>query len=236
MSTFPTWQYDEFKQIGTDYGSAAEVARYDERMSRLRNITEECAAIVKLLDIKPESRVLEIGAGTGEFAIAVAQRCAQVCAADVSQVMIDYAQQKAIDRGINNIAFARAGFLTYNGGGEPFDAVVSQLALHHLPDFWKTVALRRVWHMLKDGGHLFLRDVVFSFDIDNAAESVDGWIRGVTELGGDEVGREVASHVRDEFSTFGCVLEKLLQLSGFSIMSSTYQKNHMFADYVCQKS
>lgn len=235
MTTHPGWQYDEFKQIGTDYASVAEVAQYDKRMSSLRNIAEECAQIIKSLDLKPESRVLEIGTGTGEFAIAAASQCAEVCALDVSQVMLDYARAKAKDRSVTNITFSRAGFLTYNHDGEPFDAVVSQLALHHLPDFWKAIALRRVWHVLKDGGLLFLRDVVFSFGVDNAEPVINGWIDGAVKAGGDKLGNDIASHVRQEFSTFDWAMEGLLRAAGFSIVSAVYQNGGTFAEYICRK-
>lgn len=236
MPQNPILQYNEFKQIGTDYESFQEVARYDEKMFKLRNISEECALVLKSLDLTPESRVLDIGTGTGEFAIATAQQCAEVCAVDVSQIMLDYAKKKAEGRGVNNIVFTNAGFLTYECDGKLFDAVVSQLALHHLPDFWKAIALRRIWHMLKDGGRLFLRDVVFSFGVDDAAPYFEKWIDGAVKSGDDKIGRDVESHIREEFSTFGWVMEGLLQASGFSIVSSTYQENCVFAEYVCQKS
>ena len=47
------------------------------------------------------------------------------------------------------------------------DAVITQLALHHLPDFWKLVALKRISQMLKDGGKLYLRDVVFPSNVED---------------------------------------------------------------------
>jgi hypothetical protein len=48
--------------------------------------------------------------------------------------------------------------------GAPLGAAVTQIALHHLPDFWKQIALIRIAGMLKDGGRLCLRDMVYSFD------------------------------------------------------------------------
>jgi ubiquinone/menaquinone biosynthesis C-methylase UbiE len=236
MSTNPIWQYDEFRQIGTDYESAAEVAKYDERMSRLRNMSEECASIIDSLNLTPESRVLDIGTGTGEFAIATAKQCAEVCAVDVSQAMLDYARGKAKDRGVSNIAFTRAGLLTYDHQGKPFDAVVSQLALHHLPDFWKAIALRRMWLMLKDGGRLFLRDVVYSFNIDNAAQSLDEWVNGAVTFGGAELGQDIESHIREEFSTFDWIMEGLLRAAGFSIVTAAHRNGNVFAEYLCRKS
>ena len=42
----------------------------------------------------------------------------------------------------------------------PFDLVISEYALHHLPDFWKAVALERMAGFLRPGGTLRLRDLV----------------------------------------------------------------------------
>ena len=235
MTSHPTWQYDEFQQIGTDYESTAEVAKYDERMSSLRNIPEECASIIKAIGLKRDNRVLEIGTGTGEFAIAAAKQCTHVYATDVSQIMLDYAQKKSKDRGVDNITFTRAGFLTYEHSAEPLDAVVTQLALHHLPDFWKAAALRRIWRMMKTGGRLYIKDVVFSFDVDNAVPSLNNWIDGVMKQSGEEFGKYIEAHIRDEFSTYDWMMEGILRSVGFSISSANYEDNHAFAEYVCVK-
>jgi putative AdoMet-dependent methyltransferase len=96
--------------------------------------------------------VIDIGSGTGTFAIQVAQRCAIVYAVDVSKAMLDRAQSKAAEAGVSNIVFHHAGFLTYEHNEAPVDAVVTTFAFHHLPDFWKGIALKRVHGMLQPGG------------------------------------------------------------------------------------
>jgi ubiquinone/menaquinone biosynthesis C-methylase UbiE len=78
--------------------------------------------------------------------------------------MLEYARQKAEQQGVTNIQFHHAGFLTYEHQGKPLDAVVSQLALHHLPDFWKMIALQRIFEMLESGGKFYLMDTLYSFE------------------------------------------------------------------------
>ncbi|MEA1893594.1 MAG: hypothetical protein U9N36_00045 [Euryarchaeota archaeon] len=51
--------------------------------------------------------------------------------------------------GISNALYCHGGFLAYEHEAEPADAMVSIVALHHLPDFWKLVALTRAAKMLK---------------------------------------------------------------------------------------
>ena len=112
--------------------TADEVRRYDERMAAFRNIPAETDAILAALNLKSTHTVIEFGAGTGETAIELSKHCAHVYAVDVSKTMCDYAKNKAKARMRNNIEFIHSGFLSYEHGGAPVDAVVSQIALHHL--------------------------------------------------------------------------------------------------------
>ena len=41
-----------------------------------------------------------------------------------------------------------------------YDLIVSEFTLHHLPDFWKAVALARIYGALKPGAQFFLRQAV----------------------------------------------------------------------------
>jgi len=75
-----------------------------------------------------------------------------VVATDVSEKMLAYALKKSKGQQIENIEFKNAGFLNLDVAPQPFDAVVSQLALHHLPDFWKSVAVHNIFKVLKNGG------------------------------------------------------------------------------------
>lgn len=235
MESYPSWHYDELKQVGTDYTDISEVQSYDKRMERLRNAREEAESILNIIGPVQDKIILELGTGTGDFAIEAAKRCVKVYAVDVSRVMLEYAHQKAKREGIDNIEFHHGGFLTYEHHGEPLDAIVSQLALHHLPDFWKMIALRRTFEILKDGGRLYIKDVVFSFDIGGGYHGfLNRWIEGVKAVAGEDIARETAMHVKDEYSTFDWVMEGLLRKAGFSIDRAEYHKGIM-GTYVCIK-
>ena len=69
----------------------------------------------------------------------------------------------------------QAGFLSYDHEGPPADLVYSRYALHHLPDFWKAVALDRVRRLLAPGGLLRLWDVVYHFPAAEATERIEAW-------------------------------------------------------------
>jgi SAM-dependent methyltransferase len=78
--------------------------------------------------------------------------------------MIEHLRAKAARFGAHNLEPVRAGFLTYEHRGEPADFVYTRNAVHHLPDFWKAVALNRISAFLKPEGVLRLRDLVDSFE------------------------------------------------------------------------
>ena len=228
------WYYNEMEQAGTDYADIRDVEAYDARMLKLRDIREEIEKILITLDIKQDQTLLEIGCGTGEFAIMAAERCRKVIAVDVSTPMLGFAQRKAKRRNVKNIEFHNAGFLTYEHQGEAVDAVVSQLALHHLPDFWKMIALRRVYSLVKDGGKFYLKDTVYSFEIDGYKDFFDKFVEAVRNTAGNEMAVDAETAVREEYSTFGWIMESLLEKAGFNIDKNEYLDGFM-AVYVCSK-
>jgi len=109
----------------------------------------------KLLKLNANSTVIDMGAGTGAFALHAAKHCQKVYAVDVSSAMLERCQEKGEEMGLSNVLCCHGGFLTYEHEAMPADAIVSIAALRHLPDFWKLVALRRVAEMLKVGGGSF---------------------------------------------------------------------------------
>lgn len=242
MSGDPAWLYDETRQIGTDYEDLSEIRAYDRRMAKIRDVGEEVREVLDLLDLTPESTVLELGCGTGKFSLAAVSRCSKVIAADISLPMLRYAREKAKERlrelgqagDIKRIEYVRGGFLTYDHRGEPLDAVVSQFALHHLPDFWKQVALIRIAGMLKPAGKLFIRDVVYSFDAADYESFFDRYLSRMADMGGEGTPRDILVHIRDEHSTIGWMMEGMIERAGFSIERSDYRAGFI-ASYLCVK-
>ncbi len=103
MKDHITWQYNEFKQVGKDYGLLSEVEVYDSSHSDFRDIEKESSAVLDILQPGEQDVIIDFGSGSGTFAIQAALRCAKVYAVDVSQPMIDYAKLKAEKAGVSNI-------------------------------------------------------------------------------------------------------------------------------------
>jgi len=230
----PVWQYDERKFSGVNFGSFLVARYYDRYHGALRDYRREAEQIVAALGLDSSAAVLDMGCGTGAFAIHAAPYYRKIYAVDVAAAMLGCARRKARKAGLTNIEFRRAGFLTYEHTERPVDAVVSVLALHHLPDFWKLVGLHRLASMLQPEGRLYLRDVVFSFDIGDYEACVERFIEQMSAPTGPARPGAAQTHVRDEHSTCGWIMEGLLERAGFQIDQADY-KDDFLASYVCTK-
>ena len=209
-----TYRFDEFTQQTIDFTDAAVAEAYDAKQ-----VTDLMAerALAEKLNPRLEHAVIEFGPGTGALSLALSERCAHVHAVDTSAAMLAVIAQ----HGRPNITTHHAGFLTYEHGGDPADLIVSKFSFHHLPDFWKGVALARMNRMLAPGGRLYLHDVMFSFAPEQYEEALEGWIAGITaDSGWDR--REFEVHVNEEYSTYTWILEGLVQRAGFDIVSAEY--------------
>ncbi|NOZ76869.1 MAG: class I SAM-dependent methyltransferase [Euryarchaeota archaeon] len=228
------WQFDESIHVGVDYSKTEVVSNYDAIHGRFRNYDEEAERIIQALSIEPEHVVLDMGCGTGAFALRVARQCKKVFAVDISRAMLDCLTKKARETGVDNIETHLAGFLSYSHSDKPVDAIVSVVALHHLPDFWKQIALKKMYDILKPGGRLFISDVVFSFPISDYSESLNDWLDMIEEKAGADMKEEAIVHIKDEFSTWNWIMEGILERAGFNIDSIISDNNNGQA-YVCTK-
>ena len=112
--------------------------------------------------------------------------------------------------------------------------MITKAAFHHLPDFWKQIALLRINKMLKTGGLLYIHDVVFHFDPQEYVSRIDSWISGFEKAAGEEFTSEVETHIRDEYSTFGWIMNGILQHAGFAVVKCKSDDDFV-TEYACRK-
>ena len=213
------WLWDESNQAGTDYLDEEMVRGYDRIMQTLRDIPAEIQVAATAIGVTPGMKVWESGTGTGEMALGLAACGAQVWATDISPAMLGFARKKAAERGLPAVKFGQGGFLSGFAPETPVDAVVSQLALHHLPDFWKQMAVRRMAQHLRGGGLLFLRDVVIPDGIGDYGAYFTGVVDGLRQSAGEEMAKRTARHFRQEFSTLDWVLEGMFNRAGLRVQA-----------------
>lgn len=227
------WRYNERVHSGVDFSDSSEVEVYDSYMQKLRDMTPEVTKMKEALQLGANDIVLDIGTGTGEMAIGLAAYCKQVVAIDISPAMVEYAKQKAIKRQCSNITFQQAGFLTFVPPPHSLDRIISQFALHHLPDFWKSVALKQIYSALKPGGVFFLQDAVLP-EKDDYEAYFSEVVSLVEKGGGPKVARDTEKTIRDEYMTLDWIMEGLLKKAGFVIVSRE-QAVPFVSTYLCTK-
>jgi putative AdoMet-dependent methyltransferase len=232
-SDFP-WQYDELNFSGVDFSQADEVAAYDTKHKKFRDYAKGTEEIIRRLSLNSDSTVIDLGSGTGAFALHAAKKCRTIYAVDISAAMLEYCRKQAEQKGIANIVFCQGGLLSYEHGAELADAAVCVAVLHHLPDFWKQLALTRCCKMLKPGGSLFLFDIVYPSDAKDLQYKIDAWIKAVKTMADSQLAQEAVIHVKNEFSTYDWIMEGIIRRSGFQIDSAEYG-NGFQTTYVCTK-
>ena len=79
----PAWRYDESKPCGVNYNSFFLARLYDTYHQMFRDYRQEAEQIIDLLDLDPSATVIDMGCGTGAFAIHAAQHYRKVYAVDV---------------------------------------------------------------------------------------------------------------------------------------------------------
>ena len=162
----------------------------------------------------------DIGCGNGVLACEAALMGAEVDAIDISPAMLALANIQASDRKVA-IRTQPAGMLSFAYQPNSYDLIVSEFTLHHLPDFWKAVALARIFAALKPGANFYLRDIVFVSMPDGTERDVEQWA-DFTIKNHDFERESVVTHMRDEYSTFGWVIERMLTDIGFTLESVDY--------------
>jgi ubiquinone/menaquinone biosynthesis C-methylase UbiE len=227
----PAWYPDELAHAGPEHLDPDYVAGYDRKAGV---DVDADVALLRELGLNETSTLVDLGAGSGELALAVAPLCRRVVAVDVSAPMLALLRDKAARRGVGNVEIVQAGFLSYEHQDAPADFVYTRNALHHLPDFWKAIALERTAAILRPGGVLRLHDLVYSFDPGEAARVVAPWLAGAAPS--PEVGwtkAEYETHLREEFSTFSWLLEPMLERAGFDIRDVSHAPPRVYSAYTC---
>ncbi len=233
-SKCPEWYYDEKRHSGINYSDQKNVDRFDDEHTKFRDYAQEAKRIIELAGIQKNDILLDAGCGSGALTLHLAKKASKVIAIDVSGAMIELCKKKIAAENISNIRLVNAGFLDYKHDGEKVDVIVSSLALHHLPDFWKFIALRKMNGILKKGGKFYLADVVFSVPPDGYDDSINDWIVSLGEIAGGNMREEAVTHVKEEYSTLDWIMERMLDNAGFRLEKISKLDQNLYG-YLCVK-
>jgi ubiquinone/menaquinone biosynthesis C-methylase UbiE len=121
--------------------------------------------IVERAEPQTDDRVVDLGAGTGLVALALAPCVEEVVAIDISERMLERLEAQAAADGIHNLRTLEADLRQLPLADESATLVVSNYAFHHLDDAGKELALSEARRVLRPGGRLVLCDMMFSLSL-----------------------------------------------------------------------
>jgi|ERR1700730_289009 cyclopropane fatty-acyl-phospholipid synthase-like methyltransferase len=150
-------------QYGPLFNHDAEAERYDlDVMNDADPIragyNELLEWVIKKAEIHPNSRVLELGSGTGNLSARMPS-CAELVAVDLSDQMEVIALSKL--RHLSNRRFVQCDILdVFDKEPGQFDRVVSTYAIHHLIEPEKHLLFEKIHRCLAKSGRAVLGDLM----------------------------------------------------------------------------
>lgn len=133
----------------------------------------EEAAVFALLGTlpRPDSRILEVGPGTGHYTTQLARRCAEVVAVDSSLQMRDYLKARLDREGLTNVDVQAGRLPDELNVTEQFDGMLTVGVLNYAEDLER--ALQSLAAVVKPGGW-----AIFTVPLTTR----EGWVYLFTEI------------------------------------------------------
>jgi len=114
----------------------------------------------EILEPRPGERVLEVGPGTGYYALPVAEWVSPggtLDVVDVQQEMLDHTMRRAAEQGIGNISPVRADARELPFEDDSFDGAYLITVLGEIPD--QDAALRELRRVVRPGGGIVVGEL-----------------------------------------------------------------------------
>lgn len=144
------------RERGGTWGSGGAAADWQRgTAARAQMFGEATERLLDLADIRPGSRVLDVGAGSGEQTLGAARRVGAtgyVLATDISSSMLEVTATASRQAGLSNIETRVMDAQQLELPSDSFDVVISRFALMLIPDIPK--ALTEIHRVLRTDGTL----------------------------------------------------------------------------------
>lgn len=123
-------------------------------LNPLRGVVLSPGGLVKRLQLRRDSRVMEVGPGPGYFSPAVARAVpdGKLVLVDVQQEMLDMSRERLEGMGIRNVEYRHADATSLPAANESFDVVFLVAVLGEVPD--REACLREIHRVLGPRGLL----------------------------------------------------------------------------------
>lgn len=206
--------------------------KYDIQVGGLNIYESGMKKLLTLLNLQKEDICLDIGTGTGNYAIALSLLSKRVYALDISEEMLNIARDKAKD--FSNIKFVQGEFLNLNISKKAgVNKIITNLAFHHLMDDEKEEALKIIYDFLPVNGMFLLSDIMYFFD-PNDYEKYINTLKFILHesKGGNVFLEDFIRTMEMEYPTYFSKLERMFYNAGFKIEYSEQDAEFMFSGLI----
>jgi ubiquinone/menaquinone biosynthesis C-methylase UbiE len=115
---------------------------------------------VKLAQLMPGDKVLEIGCGTGSLTLAAKMQVGssgEAAGLDIAPEMVKIAGNKATRKGVD-ISFQAGSIASIPFPDNHFDVVMCSFMIFHMPEDVRNKGFKEIYRVLKSGGHYCILD------------------------------------------------------------------------------
>ena len=152
----------------TSGGTLSLRRQWDKRVTHWHSHVTSASAFEKVRDRLvaiaaplPAEEWVDLGAGTGFVAFALAPSVKSVRAFDISPAMARSMTERAQEAGLGNVQAEVADLVELDMSPESADLIVSSYALHHLHDSDKRALVIKAARWLRPGGRIVIADMMF---------------------------------------------------------------------------
>jgi ubiquinone/menaquinone biosynthesis C-methylase UbiE len=140
----------------TQQAPSFEDPRYAEIFSA------QSAWMFEALELRAGDLLLDVAAGTGHVARALAAQVRAAVALDATDAMLEAGRAAAAGEAVANVIFVRGDALALPFPDASFDVAVARYAMHHFED--PAVPLAEIVRVLRPGGRVAVADIVADAD------------------------------------------------------------------------
>jgi SAM-dependent methyltransferase len=146
-----------------------EFTRQSQSFGRSAAMTsaQTLGALIELVPEDGQARWIDAACGPGVIARAMAGRVGSVSGVDLTPAMIEEAERRAGEEGIDNVGFTLGDATALDFADGSFDGAITRLSLHHIPAPGRVVA--EMARVVRPGGWVVVSDLAADRDGEAAA-------------------------------------------------------------------
>jgi len=124
-------------------------------------------ALIELVPEDAQARWVDVACGPGVISRAMASRVGSVSGVDLTPAMVEEAERRAGEEGLDNVSFALGDATALDLPDASFDGAITRLSLHHIPAPGRVVA--EMARLVRPGGLVVVSDLAADRDGEAAA-------------------------------------------------------------------